>query len=93
MLRLLELTSLGIFGSCTILSNLPSSPAFLEYGSLSVIAFMVIQNYRQSKYAAERDDKKNERLEELTTKNTSALNRMAQALEDRPCLGGDQRLK
>jgi hypothetical protein len=84
LLRALELTSLSVFGVAYVLAEtVTATPEpLLKFGPLGLVAFMIVQNYRQSKDLT----RANERL-------SASLSRIAEALEDRPCLHGDSRLR
>lgn len=71
----------------------------LQFGALGLCSFMVLQNYNQQRALSgviERKDREIaslvNRLETITLQNAKAMNRLAQALEDRPCLASDQRI-
>jgi len=72
----------------------------MRFGALALVGFMVIQNYRQQRATnkvLERKDQEGthaqERLARLTAEQTEATNRLAKALEDRPCLVGEGKLR
>lgn len=83
MIRVLELASLATgTGSIVTASVMPAPPDWIiQFGALGIVLFMVFQNYRQT-----RD------LMKLSADNARSMNRLAQALEDRPCLQDDQRI-
>lgn len=84
MIRLLELGSLGTFAGASITATvMPIPPDWIvQFGALGLVAFMVCQNYRQTR-----------ELMKLSANHAAAMNRISQCLEDRPCLQDDQRIK
>ena len=71
-----------------------------QYGAFGLVVFMVVQSYRQAQETGQVLTKKDLRIQALTTELiearrelTGAVNRLAEALEDRPCVMGDQRFK
>ena len=94
MIKLLELTSFGVFAGCSTLASVGTWPELTKGITLiSLLAFMVFQSYRQQTAMGKQLDKQNARLAQLVADDTDAKNRLAQALEDRPCLKGDQRIQ
>jgi len=103
MVKLLELTSLGVFAGCSMVGTIPSPgiPGWVfQFGALGLVAFMVLQNYRQQtatiKVVKEKDKQiaeYNERMARLVSEYTDATRRLAECLEDRPCIQGDQRIQ
>ena len=67
--------------------------AALQFGALGLCAFMVMQNYRAQRAMAAELDRRNQRMEDLVAHNTESMNRLAQALGDRPCLREDSRIR
>jgi len=71
----------------------------MRFGALGLVAFMVVQNYRQARTTnkvLERKDTEiadaHYRLANLTAQQTDAMNRLSKALEDRPCITGRDHL-
>ncbi len=94
MIKLFELTSLGVFAGCSMLSSAGAMPDWTKgITLLSLVAFMVFQSYRQQSAMGKQLDKQAARLAQLVADDTDAKNRLAQCLEDRPCLKGDQRIQ
>ena len=102
MLRFLEISALGAVVSANIATTAMQPPPewIVQYGALAIVAFMVFQNYRQTRDMGRIIAKKDAQLEtdsdamrELIADYTAATNRLAQCLEDRPCIAGDQRIK
>ena len=67
--------------------------AKLQYGALGLCAMIVVWLCAYINKLSDKLDKKDAVLGDLYAKNTEAYNRLAQVLEDRPCLQGDQRVK
>lgn len=84
MIRVLELGSLGAFAGSTVTASVMATPPnwVIQFGALGIVAFMVFQNYRQTR-----------ELMKLSAEQARAMNRISQCLEDRPCLQDDQRIK
>jgi len=95
ILRALELGSLALFGTCSLAVSLipESTEPFLQFGALGLVGFMVFQNYRQSRDKDKTISSQSERMARLIADDTDAKNRLAQVLEDRPCIAKDQRIK
>ena len=65
----------------------------LQYGALGLCALMVINSIRERRQMAAELDRRARRMEDLVKHNTDAMNRLAQALGDRPCLREDSRVR
>ncbi len=100
MLRFFEISALAVFSACHVAvgASVPTGN-FLQFGALGLVAFMILQNYRQQnalgKVIAEKDRaiaEQNGRMANLIAADTDAKNRLADVLKDRTCLVGDVRL-
>ncbi|HUT60729.1 MAG TPA: hypothetical protein VNA25_23025 [Phycisphaerae bacterium] len=101
--KLVELTGLAGFGTLFVLSEVisPELPVeVLKWGGLiSLVSFMVVQNYRldsRMAKAVERKDKEaleaRARSDRIAADFSDAINNIASALKDRPCLVADSRV-
>ena len=100
--RLLELASLTSFAAIAVVGDIlsPTPQWVTQYGALALVAFMVMQNYRQSrethKALREKDFQIQQgtfRANKLTEESIIAMNRLANCFEDRPCIAGAQPIK
>ena len=86
----MALTPIG----CTMfLASNSGATTYLDYGALGLCAFMVAWMCWHNSQLAASNDRKDKILGELNAKNTAAYNRLANLLEDRPCLFKDNRIK
>lgn len=94
-----------IFGAAAIATAGQSAQSpVVEYGALGLCGAVVmfLCNYLKGLTKQHREERaelvtsmqtKDKQLAELTKLNTAAYNRLADLLEDRPCLCKDQRIK
>lgn len=89
----------GLLG-VSLLANIASLPALaklLEIGALGLCALMVFMSYKERKETAvERKEERSSlvtELQERTDAFTKAVNRISEALEDRPCVKNDKRIE
>ena len=75
-----------------IVSEVPTLEPVLQYGALGLCGAMVVMNWLSSREMAKRLDESRTRIVELHTRTITTLDRLCQALEDRPCLANDQRV-
>ena len=68
-------------------------PAGLQYGALGLCAVMVLHNAYERRAQAKELDRRAQVMEGLIQANTAAMNRLAGALGDRPCLADDSRVR
>ncbi len=67
--------------------------SYLQYGALGLCAIVVIFLCGHIRVLTDKIDRKDRVLGELYEKNTKAYSRLADLLEDRPCLMKDKRIK
>lgn len=90
-------------GIATILTLTPFAAAIflcatdknnvLDYGALGLCAIIVLFLCAHIKSLTEKLDRKDKVLGELYERNTAAYQRLANLLEDRPCLMRDKRIQ
>lgn len=91
-LKILALAPFGI--TVPILASSPNpSPGYLQYGALGLCAIIVVFLCGFIRQLIDKLDRKDQTLADLYKKNTDAFNRLADLLEDRPCLNNDHRIK
>ena len=97
MTKIIAVTGLGyaFFGLLAegAENKLPILDGYLQYGALGLCAVMVLLNYRDRWETVKQLKSQEERNVLLLQRNIRAFERISQALEDRPCLHGDQRIK
>lgn len=101
-MKIFELCSFSVFGASSLAASAVGGDApqwLFQFGALGLCAFMVFQNYNQQNRLTKVIDRKDgeigtlvDRLEEISSRQAEGLARLAQALEDRPCVAGDQRI-
>lgn len=71
----------------------------IQFGALGLCGYMVLMNYRDRDRMLKVLDKRDEYIREeiearaqLMDKLTTAMNRISETLEDRPCILGDSRI-
>ena len=89
---------LGSFAGVATPASLPSWA--LQFGALGLCGFMIWQNSLRSKSLIkvidsqqEKMEVKNQRIEKLIDDHTKSNNRLAEALEHRPCLANDRAIE
>jgi len=90
-----------------MLAQLADQLPFIQYGALGLCFLLVIRNWREGTRLSDLLRGKDEKLERKNAQiivmmeanrqalqnNTDAVRRLSEALEDRPCLKDDQRLR
>jgi len=90
MIRLLELSCLSVFAGVNLLAQADVPPIVQKVGLLGLIAFMVVQNYRQSHENTKELNARNRRLEKLVADDIDAKRRLAEALHNLPPLSAER---
>lgn len=88
MIKLLALTAMTSTVAVTSVGT-----GWVQYGALGLCAVMVIFLINLIKAQAEVIKEKDKKLMSLLEAHLKATNRLAEALEDRPCLESDSRVK
>lgn len=65
----------------------------LNFGALGLCAVMIWQNWKDRQQLARELDRRHAHAEQLLQNNIAAMNRLADALADRPCLTDDSRVR
>lgn len=86
-----KIFALLALASGTAAANTGTGP--VQYGALGLCGVMVVFLISHIKAQAEIIKAKDEKLTELLTDDIKAKNRLAEALEDRPCICEDSRVK
>lgn len=89
----LSLTPIGLAATVIAASSENLQPPYLQYGALGLCAFLVACLVKYLFHQSDLLTKQNEKLADLTKNNTEAYNRLANMLEDRPCLKKDSRIQ
>lgn len=94
------IAGIGIIAEVTNIPGLREVSGILQFGALGLCAYMV---YDQRLERKQHREERKELVQSLQTKEhenkmlienfTAATNRLAEALEDKPCLIGDQRIE
>jgi len=93
---MIELKLLGLtpFGCAMFLAATePGGPAYLQYGALGLCAMVVLFLCIFIRDLITKLDRKDQVLADLQQKSIEAYARLADMLEDRPCLKNDKRIK
>lgn len=94
MLTLKVLTITPFLTTMFILADsTSSSKSFLDYGALGLCAICILFLCGFVKQLIDKIDKKDLQLNEHYVQNTRAFDRLADLLEDRPCLMKDKRIR
>jgi hypothetical protein len=76
-----------------IIAETPVFPDALQYGALGLCGAMILMNWLAMRDMAKRLDRDRKEIVELHTSTVSAIRRMCEGLEDRPCLAGESRVR
>jgi len=92
-LKILATTPFGLTAIINMLANTGDKPDYLQYGALGLCAVVVMFLCGFIKQLIDKLDRKDQVMGEQFEKNTKAYDRLADLLEDRPCLLKDKRIK
>lgn len=98
IVKVCEISSLAVFAAAGVAADLvgpaiPWADWIMRFGALGLCGFMVFQNYRQMRETNRVLNRKDAEIRRLSDNSVAAMNRIAEALEDRPCLAGDSRVQ
>ena len=79
-LRIIEYSSLGIVAIAQV-GEPVGGTLVTRFGALGLVAFMVVQNYRQMHAMAKLLDRRADQFATLTAESTAAMNRLTTCLE------------